>query len=138
MIIDYSYISGLGKYFVDEIDPTLCTHFIYSFAVLDDATLTMKVYDTWLDLDLKGYEKFIALKKQYPNKKFIIAIGGWNDSRGDKYSKLLKDPAKRQNFVTKAIEFISKYGFDGLDLDYEYPAFEQSSSEKETFASWCK
>ena len=66
---------------MNDIDPTLCTHFIYSFAVLDDQTLTMKVYDTWVDLDLKGFEMFVNLKKQYPNKKFMIALGGWNDSR---------------------------------------------------------
>ena len=43
--------------------------------------MNLKPHDAWLDIDLKGYEKFIALKKQYPNKKFLIAIGGWNDSR---------------------------------------------------------
>ena len=50
----YNLNAGLGKYSVKEIDPSLCTHFIYSFAVLDDTTLEMKVYDSWVDLDLKG------------------------------------------------------------------------------------
>ena len=40
--------------------------------------------------------------------------------------------------VAKAVEFITKYKFDGLDLDYEYPAFEQSATEKSTFAAWVK
>jgi GH18 family chitinase len=41
----------------------------------------MEVYDTWVDIDLGGFAQFIALKKQYPSKKFLIALGGWNDSR---------------------------------------------------------
>ena len=58
--------------------------------------------------------------------------------RTNKYSNLLKDASKRATFVSEAVKFIQKYGFDGLDLDYEYPAYEQSSSEKETFTAWCK
>ena len=35
-------ILGEGKYFVENIDPTICTHIIYSFAILDGSTYTMK------------------------------------------------------------------------------------------------
>lgn len=54
-------------------------------------------------------------------KKVLIAIGGWNDSQGDKYSKLVNNAASRARFVTNVVEFIEKYHFDGLDLDWEYP-----------------
>lgn len=53
--------------------------------------------------------------------KVSLALGGWNDSAGDKYSKLVNDPVARAKFVTHAVEFIETYGFDGLDLDWEYP-----------------
>ena len=87
---------------------------------------------------LQYYEKFVNLRATYPNKKFLIALGGWNDSRTSKYSELLASASRRANFVAKAVEFISKYRFDGLDLDYEYPAYEQSASEKTSFALWVK
>ena len=53
--------------------------------------------------------------------KVLIALGGWNDSLGSKYSKLVADPAARRRFIEHALEFIEKYKFDGLDLDWEYP-----------------
>ena len=40
-----------------------------------------QVFDSWLDIDLKGYEQFVGLKQQHPDKKFLIALGGWTDSR---------------------------------------------------------
>ncbi len=53
--------------------------------------------------------------------KVLIALGGWNDSEGDKYSKLVSDPKARGRFVENALKFVQEYGFEGLDLDWEYP-----------------
>ncbi|KAJ1519301.1 hypothetical protein ONE63_004600 [Megalurothrips usitatus] len=113
------YRPGLGRYTPDNIDPELCTHIVYGFATLDYSTLTMSVYDSWADLDNKFYEKVVAYKKK--GIKVTIAIGGWNDSAGDKYSRMVRDSAARKRFVDAAVQFVDKYGFDGLDLDWEYP-----------------
>ena len=45
------YRSDDGKYGPEHIQPGLCTHIVYGFAVLDPATLTMRVHDEWADLD---------------------------------------------------------------------------------------
>jgi GH18 family chitinase len=65
------------------------------------------------------YRKVTGLRSQ--GIKVLIGIGGWNDSLGDKYSRLVNSPSSRANFVRTVIEFIEKYNFDGLDLDWEYP-----------------
>ena len=65
------------------------------------------------------YEKVTALKSR--GVKVLIAIGGWNDSAGDKYSRLVNNPTARTRFTEHVVEFIQKHNFDGLDLDWEYP-----------------
>ena len=82
----------------------------------------MQVFDTWSDTDEYGpklYAKVTALRAK--GIKVLIALGGWNDSLGDKYSRLVNDPSARAKFVQAAVEFIDRFGFDGLDLDWEYP-----------------
>ena len=54
--------------------------------------------------------------------KVTVAIGGWNDSEGDKYSRLVNIPAARKKFIDHVLKFIEKHNFDGLDLDWEYPS----------------
>nr|XP_027218101.1 probable chitinase 10 isoform X3 [Penaeus vannamei] len=136
------YRPGEGKYKPEDIDPTICTHIVYGFAVLDYSNLIIKPHDTWADFDNKFYEKVTALKAK--GIKVTIAIGGWNDSAGDKYSRLVNNPAARSKFITHVVEFIKKHNFDGLDLDWEYPVCWQVDckkgppSDKEAFAMWVK
>ncbi len=47
---------GNGKYMVNDIDPNLCTHIIYAFAVLDSSKLVIKPHDSWADIDNRKYE----------------------------------------------------------------------------------
>lgn len=65
------------------------------------------------------YDKVVEFKKY--GAKVTLAIGGWKDSVGDKYSKLVNSPQARARFVEHTLDFIEKYNFDGLDLDWEYP-----------------
>lgn len=79
------YRPGIGKYTPENIDYELCTHIAYGFAVLDSNTFTIKPHDSWADLDNEFYMKVTNLKKK--GIKVLIAIGGWNDSLGSKYSR---------------------------------------------------
>lgn len=130
-------MTGNGQFTVDMIDPSLCTHYIYSFAKLNDVTCdSIEVLDEWADINLKGYEKFVALKDKNPNIKTMIAIGGWTDSLTDKYSQLVANPDKIANFVTSVMAFLQKYKFDGLDLDWEFPY--KVDTDKAGFANLIK
>lgn len=134
------YRQGKGKYMIDNIDPDLCTHIIYAFAVLDPNKMLIKPHDSWADIDNQFYEKFVALKKR--GVKVLLAIGGWNDSAGNKYSRLVNNKQAREKFITHVIQFLKKYNFEGLDVDWEYPKCWQvncklgPSSDKKAFADF--
>jgi chitinase len=53
--------------------------------------------------------------------KVIPSIGGWNDSYN--FAGIAADPAKRQTFTQSCLSLIAMYGFDGIDLDWEYPGY---------------
>lgn len=136
------YRSGNGSYGPDDIDPTLCTHVIYAFASLDNDTLTIKMSDSYADEDLGFYNKVTALVKK--GIKVLLSIGGWNDSEGDKYSRLVNNCTARANFVNHTVEYLQTYRFCGLDLDWEYPKCWQGDcslgpeSDKENFGNLLK
>ncbi|EKG13534.1 Chitin-binding type 1 [Macrophomina phaseolina MS6] len=52
-----------------------------------------------------------------PGVQVLAAIGGWNDVN---YTQTLKDEKSRTIFANNCKKVIDKYGFDGIDIDYEY------------------
>jgi chitinase len=121
-----TYRPNEGAYDLDKhFDPKLCTHLIYSFAGLDNQTNLLKPLDPYLDLeDNYGrgwFKKATTIKQKHPHLKILLAIGGWNEGSA-KYSEMAKDSKTRKIFIASALETIRKYGFDGLDMDWEYPA----------------
>ncbi|CAL8130787.1 unnamed protein product [Orchesella dallaii] len=134
------YRPGDGKFLPEQADPKLCTHLMYGFAILKDNVIS--VHDPWGDLKDEwggghdGYKRFTALKKQNPELKTLIAIGGWNEG-SKKYSEMSASPSSRKTFVDSVIPFLEKYDFDGLDLDWEYPTQRDSENleDRENFSA---
>ncbi|CAK1548864.1 unnamed protein product [Leptosia nina] len=119
------YRPGAGKFEQSDLEPSLCTHLVYSFAGLNENTNSIKSLDPWQDLEdnygRAGYKRMVALKERYPHLKVTLAIGGWNEG-SIKYSKMAASAETRSKFVQSVLFFLDKYNFDGLDLDWEYPA----------------
>ena len=136
------YRQGPARFLPEDVDYTLCTHINYGFAVLDPDSLKMVPHDSYVDVEKSFYKDIVAFKSK--GVKVLIALGGWNDSEDDKYSRLVADREKRENFVSSAVKFIQEWGFDGLDLDWEYPKCWQvdcakgPDSDKEGFSALVK
>ena len=59
---------------MDRIDPFLCTHVVYAFAVLDPVTLTIQSGDPTVDVAENGYViQYINLVRPYGGVLFYLS-----------------------------------------------------------------
>ncbi|XP_063589788.1 mucin-2-like isoform X2 [Penaeus indicus] len=132
------YRRGIAKYTPQNINPYLCTHLIYAFGGLTDE-FEVKPFDTYQDIEQGGYAKFNGLKQYNKGLKTLLAIGGWNEGSG-RFSELVSLPEYRKTFIISAIRHLRRYNFDGLDLDWEYPASRDGSApeDRENYAALVK
>ncbi|EDS41587.1 brain chitinase and chia [Culex quinquefasciatus] len=108
---------------VEDIDPHLCTHLVYTFFGLHQNG-SIAVLDPWLDLEdnwgRANVRKFNELKKANPTMKTLAAVGGYNEG-SETFSKVASDTDLRQRFAISARDFCVRHGFDGIDIGWEYP-----------------
>uniref|UniRef100_A0A131Y8W2 Putative catalytically inactive chitinase-like lectin n=1 Tax=Ixodes ricinus TaxID=34613 RepID=A0A131Y8W2_IXORI len=99
----------------ESLDVTVCTHIICGFADLADGTLAPRRPE-----DAAYYVRTTALKRVNPSLKVMLSVGGGGSS-GLKFTDMVSTNEARTRFLNSAILFLRKYGFDGLDIDWEFP-----------------
>ncbi|KAF9567486.1 hypothetical protein EC968_003209 [Mortierella alpina] len=66
------------------------------------------------------------------NTRVMLSVGGWSfthpESRRDedtrhRFENMVRTAESRKAFINSCIEFCQFYGFDGIDIDYEYPTY---------------
>uniref|UniRef100_UPI00398EAE44 acidic mammalian chitinase-like n=1 Tax=Pristiophorus japonicus TaxID=55135 RepID=UPI00398EAE44 len=118
---NWAHKRGDCKFLPEDINPKLCTHLVFAFAAIgNNHQIVAQQKD---DDDL--YVSFNNLKKRNPNLQTLLSIGGWNFGT-EKFTAMVTSSETRLIFIKSVIEFLRKKGFDGLDLHWEYPAFNRS------------
>ncbi|GGV32814.1 glycosyl hydrolase family 18 protein [Streptomyces spectabilis] len=135
---------GDPKYLVGNIPWTKVTHINYAFAhIKDDKISVGDTSDpknpatgmTWpgnpraeMDdsLPYKGHFNLLnKYKKRHPSVKTLISVGGWAETREFYSMATHADGSVNQGgidtFADSVVDFLQRYGFDGVDIDYEYP-----------------
>ncbi|GAA5914058.1 hypothetical protein JCM6882_001835 [Rhodosporidiobolus microsporus] len=70
-------------------------------------------------LTIDGEPKEFATAAKAAGCTAMLSVGGWSGS--EFFSALMKDEAKRTTFAENMVTAAKDNGFDGIDIDYEYP-----------------
>ncbi|KAI6679194.1 hypothetical protein NL676_033075 [Syzygium grande] len=100
-----------------SIETKLFTHILYAFLSPSNSTYKFEVSDSMAPL-LSNFTA--ALRKKDPPVKTLISIGGASDGP-TLFATIAASASTRKLFIDSSIEVARKYGFDGLDLDWEMP-----------------
>jgi chitinase len=98
----------------DEVAAKKLTRINYAFANVTDG----KVVEG-LAHDKENFAILNGLKQQNPDLKILVSVGGWTWSKNFSDASLTKE--SRKIFIDSAVDFVTKYDLDGLDIDWEYP-----------------
>ena len=113
---------------INTLDVRQITHLNYSFGLIyndekDETNEALKdtsrLHQIYLSPKVASDLALIpTLRKQNPNLKVLLSIGGWG-ARG--FSGAASTPETRAIFIRSAQAIVEKYGLDGIDLDWEFP-----------------
>ncbi|GGO59502.1 glycosyl hydrolase family 18 protein [Streptomyces lasiicapitis] len=78
-------------------------------------------------LPYKGHFNLLnRYKKKHPQVKTLISVGGWAETKNFYTMATNADGSVNQagidTFADSVTGFLDRYGFDGVDIDYEYPS----------------
>jgi len=111
------------NYNVADIPAALLTHVIYAFA---NVTAAGDCVSENAKDDAVNFPPLAALKAKFPQLLVLISVGGASHSTN--FSAVCGSTATRAHLVASSVQFMTANGFDGIDIDWEFPAAADSAN----------
>lgn len=122
--IKAAYWPSFDGFPASSIDTSYFTHIYYAFLQIDPNTYVLNI----TPLDQQQIPSFItALRTRNPPVKTLLSIGGAGNNR-TALSQMVSTEETRKIFIESTIEVARKYGFDGIDFDWEFPENDRDMS----------
>ncbi|KAK1990158.1 glycoside hydrolase [Colletotrichum falcatum] len=84
--------------------------------------------------------RLTSLKERKPGLETWVSVGGWSFNDPGKYqhafSTMSSTAANRKKFIGNLVKLMETYGFDGVDLDWEYPTADDRGGKPEDKANF--
>lgn len=82
-----------------------------------------------------GAEDIARIRSIHPGIQIVLSIGGWE---ADGFSQAAETEESRKKWAQSVMKLTEKYGFDGIDVDWEYPCSDKGGiraipEDKENF-----
>jgi chitinase len=102
------------------------THLNFAFAYIDPDSFEIVPMDGLTPASLFTQTADVrTFKSGLSDLEVFVSLGGWTFSDNDTatqptFGDISRTEGNRQTFANNLVDFMKKYGFDGVDLDWEY------------------
>lgn len=110
------------------------THVNYAFAYIDPESYQIITMDSATPGSL--FDDTTTLKSIKPDLEVWVSLGGWTFSDNitatqPVFGDIAASSKKSEKFANNLIHFMQQHGFDGVDIDWEYPGAPDRGGRKE-------
>lgn len=125
-----------GAMSIGDIPVSKLTHLNVAFGYIDPDFQITNMDGVSSDI----YRNIGNVKSRNPDIKILIALGGWTFSDPGPsqsiFPTLVSNAANRAIFIANLLRFLSEYGYDGVDFDWEYPGADDRGGSDQDAANY--